>query len=679
MVRPNNKNQSRVGENLSATIKKEKEYWGIGCTGLAECGCPDHDSCGCIFYNCGCPKSGDSCQKTTELTRKAQRVFAHLRKTYGIRAVRKLPPGVDCHSFRQSIRNCLPCDLTAVQELTVKTAAKIVRGCDPCHTRMKSMVKKYKKERFTKVDVVPDDIRKFKQALSMNVDQGWNKSDSAYIPNGHASLFHTRKQGGNWNEEEFRADCSVMAAFSSGKPRIVTLYSGYNSQILKPLHDSLYKTLRRKGWLLTGPPTSKKVQNLNGLGPYMSYDYEAATDNIKAAFVQAAVEVLREKGEGLTDQQSECLQVVAELRFRRSTRGADRGQPMGSLMSFPLLCLINKTIVDLALLDLLEKKEISFKEWTSHRSLINGDDLLMRSPTIDPKVYDRAHRRWGNSVGMNVNVDKTKVDEEEAEINSSLFVKGELVKKTNLSALYMSGRTDDVLRVAMEASTTKEEFRRMVRFNAHLLARQSIKFPTPLPRSYRLALLGCPRIRRALKAMPVSERQADIGIMKMEERPEGYTATPDEEKKWISDAVERARRMELWRRPCRSRNDTRVRYDVLRLRDAYNPKSTPTRELILQCCAQGWEEKRKQLLWVEECEGIVPPPPIVSDLPPAFAFLDAIRAWKIARAPNQDPLEGQPDPSTSGCDRDDHVGILCSCVGSTPTTHCPVMRTVTPH
>jgi hypothetical protein len=142
----------------------------------------------------------------------------------------------------------------------------------------------------------------------------------------------------------------------------------------------------------------------------MSYDYEAATNNIKAEYVRAAVQVLKEKASGLTIDQIRCLDVVGELRFPGSRHAAHRGQPMGSLMSFPLLCLVNKTVVDLAMIDLLEDKKVTFKEWTSHRCLINGDDLILRSPVNDHRLYDEPHRRWGSAIGLVVNRDKTLVD-----------------------------------------------------------------------------------------------------------------------------------------------------------------------------------------------------------------------------------------------------------------------------
>lgn len=580
------------------------------------------------------------CQAKGFLLGKARGVLRHLKRYHGVKPDGHLPPGgPDCLSFRKSIRDCLPCNLTTVQELSVKTVSKLVRrGCQFCSSQLDATAENYINERFKPVEVDTERLTEFKRALSMNVDEGWNLSEDVYIPNGHCSLGANRKQGGNWNEDEFAEYCNVMPILSQGKPRVVTVYSAFNSEVLSPLHRSLFRTLRRKGWLLVGPPTDSKVADLNGRGPLLSYDYRAATDNIKAKCVEAAIEVLMEKAVGLTDEQIACLRVVCELRFTADGPVALRGQPMGSLMSFPLLCLINKTVTDLALLDLLKAKKVTFKEWTSHRCMINGDDLLLRSPVEDYKEYDDAHRRWGDVVGLIVNEEKTMVSNEQGEINSTLFVKGTEVKKTNLSALYMSNSTDDVVGVAYEAASTVAEFRRFVSLNARLLARQSDKFPSPVPRAFRVALLGSPKVRRALKCQPSSVRPADQGTLPMTEKPDGYDLSRSEECTATREAVQRARRLRLWEAKIDkdARNCLEVVENAVSLSSVYRPRQKkPERELILACCSQFWERKRKKQLFVAECESLDPPSQIVSDDTRIGAMLDCIRAWKSARTHNR--------------------------------------------
>jgi hypothetical protein len=505
-------------------------------------------------------------------------------------------------------------------------------------------VSEYKRKLFLPVEVLPEELAAFKRAFSQNVEQGWNTNFSgAYIPNGHGTSYHARSEGGNWHEEGFGVYTDPVVVFASGKPRIITKYSSYNTEVLFPLHNSLYTSLKRKGWLLVGEPTDAKVSGLNGLGPLMSYDYQSATDNIKADYVRCAIECLKEKAEGLTPTELDCLDVLGNLKFRGSRFCAKRGQPMGSMMSFPLLCLFNKTVVDLALLDLLQSKKISFNEWTSHRCLINGDDLLLRSPLLDHAIYDRSHRKWGSSVGLVVNAEKTMVSEAKGEVNSSLFINGERQKKCNLAALYMSGETGDVVRVAIEAATSLREFRRIVRLNAHLLARQRDKFPSHVPMRYRLALLGDHKIRRALRALPDSERPAAINLFPVVEKNDQYNLPKEEEKRIIAARVADLRRSGAWIAtlpPCEGgsqpvwdpRKQTIIE-GAQSLKSVYTRKWAKPAETVLSVLHSDWERKMKEQLWEEECGSLGPSPPIISDLRRIDALVDSIRAWKSARAP----------------------------------------------
>jgi len=612
---PENIGDSQVAlDGFSESINKEKT-------------CSDPD---CFYGGKRCCDPDRMCLKSQDLKRKARQVLRHLKKTLRLTPVRGLPHDLSCLTFRQGVRQCFD-DIDCVSELSVKTTSKVVRrACDNCEEACLPRIREYKKKLFQTCDVDWDDVARFKQAFRCNVPKGWDQKRSAYIPNGHATSGYSRREGGNWMEEEFSQDAVPEVVFSSGKPRIVTMYSSYNSEILAPIHQALWKVISRKGWLLVGSPTDEKVRNLNGHGPLMSYDYEAATDNIKAAYCRAAVEVLKEQADWLSDEEVRCLDVVCNLRISGIPRVADRGQPMGSLMSFPLLCLINKTVVDLAMLDLLEKKKVGFKEWSSHRCLINGDDLLLRSPTVNSDDYDACHRRWGNSVGLVVNVEKTMVDQEKGEINSTLFERGTLKKKENLAALFMSGDTQDVLRVAMEAATSLKSFRRIVRLNAHILARQDEKFPSTLPMRYRLSLLGDRKIRKALRAAPRSERPVAFNPLTVCDRPFGYFLTKEEERKAISARVVDVRKYELFRKE-KVKFTTTVVKDARRLSDVYRAAEVkPDEDKILSCCAKYWEDKRKAELRCLEPD-MPTYPKFVSDLPCAFALVDQIRRWKNER------------------------------------------------
>jgi len=430
------------------------------------------------------------------------------------------------------------------------------------------------------------------------------------------------------------------------------MYSSYNNSVLSSLHTSLYREIGRKGWLLVGPPTAERINNLNGGGDYLSVDYESATDNIKQAYVATSVEVLIERAEPpLSSEEERCLRVVSELRLDGEEDICQSGQPMGSLMSFPLLCLVNKTVVDLALTDLMQGGQLSFKEWTSHRLMVNGDDLLTKEPRSDSNLAERIFFH-GGEVGLRSNWEKTLRSSREAEINSTLFCEGSEVKKTNVAAIYMRRDTDDVLGYARESTSTAEGFRKIVRANAKLLSKQERKGYRDLPTVLKKVCKSDRKIRRALQSYPPpSNGQGNPNFFPVDPVPQGYDLTIEEEIELINKRVDEVReRAILLASGCAEGPSG---YSMIptskRNRDAnrerswrfvkYEKRPPRAEEVILRVLARGWEKKQKAQL-VEEA-GWIPAARVIgpSDGPGgrATAFVDAIKAYRNAANLRRDP------------------------------------------
>jgi hypothetical protein len=410
--------------------------------------------------------------------------------------------------------------------------------------------------------------------------------------------------------------------------------------VLQPLHNSLYKEIGRKGWLLVGPPTAERISHLNGGGDYLSIDYASATDNIKQAYVRASVDELIDRAEPpLTPEEERCLRVVCELRFDDEQDPCPSGQPMGSLMSFPILCLVNKTINDLALTDLLQGGQLSFKEWTSHRLLINGDDLLTKEPRSDSNLADRIFFH-GGQVGLVSNWEKTVKSPSEAEINSTLFREGAEVKKTNVAAFYMKPDTVGVLDYAQQASRTVNGFLKIVRANCKILSQENRKGYRELPIVLQRACKSDRKIRRALQTYPVTpERPSHPNFFPVDPRPEGYSLSREEEIELIHKRVDQVRdRAKVRPKPEKRKRVASITRSWRFVK--YEKKPTREGETILRVLARGWEEKQKRLL-VED-EGWNPSPMVIgpSDLPGgrASALIDAIRAFKNAEDLRCDPI-----------------------------------------
>jgi len=585
------------------------------------------------------------CARSKELRRKARAIVKLLRADQRLKAVHPLPHDFVCGTLRSKIRSMYAQELTVAQELSIKTSMKVeVQPCDYCEDLQKSWVDDWQKGRRQPKETNPVSLEKFKRAFACNVPDGWDRGKERvpYVPNGHATKSYRRSDGGNWQEEEFSDTCRVELVYSSGKPRIVTLYSARNVEVLTPLHKSLYSHLKRKGWLLVGSPTRERLEHLESGcagSTWLSFDYSAATDNIKLEYVRAMIDVLKQKSVGLTEDEVKCLDVLGSLGLP-STADEETfsGQPMGSPMSFPLLCLINKTVVDLALVDLLETGKISLKEWAGHRLLVNGDDLLTKDTSSGGLVA--AVTRAGSETGLVVNQEKTMQSPEYGEINSTVFKNCILQKKTNVSALWMGQDVADVAGFALEATTTGRGLKMVLLANASRLARQKIKTVQRLPRMACEVILSSSLLKKAVCAYPARNAPELTNLFPIVPLPDGYNLSREEEAAVLTREVSRARAEGRWRDlNAEKKRLTFVRKGInalpgeelpgRKIWKLLQPKNKPTRETVLQCFAREWESKRKEALLADDTYD--DPSLIVSDLSGIGRITDAIKAWKESR------------------------------------------------
>jgi hypothetical protein len=522
------------------------------------------------------------------------------------------PQMITCGGLRAALESSYD-HLTIVQALSVKTAQKLEpQPCKFCEERFASLVDEWKMKR--KQPQVVDDthLTRFQKALSQNIPSGWNKKFRApFVPNGHGSLHHGRSAHGNWNEEEFASEFRTELVFSSGKPRVVTLYSSRNTALLKPLHSALFGQLKRRNWLLVGPPTSERVKSLKGF-QYESFDYKSATDNIKSSYVSTAVETLIQKGVDLTYEEVEALRVVSDLTIDGEQCGS--GQPMGSLMSFPLLCLINKTMVDLALVDTLSKDGVNFpskgawETFVTHKALVNGDDLALRDPTGNGEF-----RKWlvfhGKHVGLGVNEEKSLTSVDWLEINSTAFFQGDLKKKTNVGALRCRKQDcGDMLALAEEATNTTKGFNYLLTASSSGFALQTHKHVRKHPKAIPI-LCREPRLRSALKKF--KKEKIIYNPFPVTETPDGYELTSEEIFDALSEEVPRVRPIVLSHAVDRSKDELSFKierkhvevggkrfsfaykdYHLRTQSSVLRRKHAETRDHTLVCLVEAWKRKK---------------------------------------------------------------------------------------
>jgi len=267
---------------------------------------------------------------------------------------------------------------------------------------------------------------------------GVRRSESGvYIPD-QQGCFETRQgEGGTLATDPSKtsSDDSLVrlgVAKTKGKLRVVTMQSARVKRVLTPVHNALYDHLSSFGWLVRGDV--KKEDFLAVLSDrregeaIISGDYESATDKIYLEAVDVIVDELS-KDVCLTENERKVLRgSFQHLRWKNTCTGAikpiKRGSMMGNLVSFPLLCLLNKACFDIA-------SDIGRGSGANRVGRFNGDDCLFAG---DRKFFS-LWKEVTATFGLCVNVEKTGYSNISADLNSQRFFlrRGQLAPKPVLS------------------------------------------------------------------------------------------------------------------------------------------------------------------------------------------------------------------------------------------------------
>jgi len=244
---------------------------------------------------------------------------------------------------------------------------------------------------------------------------------------------------------------TLVALPEALKVRVISKGPVMTYTCLKPLQRWLWKSLKehKSGtFRLIGEPVTEEfmMQQLGKLREgesYMSGDYKDATNELKSWASKAATDAI---GELIEDPRIRALfeqALVGHLirdgkseNFKLQTNG----QLMGSVVSFPILCIVNAAVNRLA------------REGSVGRSLrledaniaINGDDCAARLTRV-------GYARWkffSSLVGLKPSIGKTWFSREFVELNSTQFTCAEgkdhflsRVRQINVGLLNGMGRT----------------------------------------------------------------------------------------------------------------------------------------------------------------------------------------------------------------------------------------------
>jgi hypothetical protein len=206
----------------------------------------------------------------------------------------------------------------------------------------------------------------------------------------------------------------LLVVQSAGKPRPLSKFPA-ESLLLKPLHKTIYSKLAEKKWLLKGPPDRDALRRAGfsrDIGVLVSGDYRSATDNLPIEVMEVALEVMLSNAISVPENVRElALRACRPILFSdRSSLEVTVGQMMGSLLSFPFLCLQNYLAFRWA--------RTSMKLRGSCPVLINGDDILFQSrePEFPASWFGIV-----SAVGLEVEETKTSVAHDFGSLNSTLL------------------------------------------------------------------------------------------------------------------------------------------------------------------------------------------------------------------------------------------------------------------
>jgi hypothetical protein len=226
----------------------------------------------------------------------------------------------------------------------------------------------------------------------------------------------------------------VSAVLEPLKVRLITKADAYRQWVSRFYQRALWKYLKLfpQFTLIARPieiedlkSMADKTRELNlPFTFFVSGDYSAATDGIKILYTRMAFEASLEKCVGYSDR---LLDVLRSVLYEQEINYPNKfvkyggllpfhqtsGQLMGSVLSFPILCVIN-----------LVAYWRSLEEYTGRRFvplelpvLINGDDILFMSNPDHYKIWLKCI----DTVGFSLSLGKNYISDKILTINSEFF------------------------------------------------------------------------------------------------------------------------------------------------------------------------------------------------------------------------------------------------------------------
>jgi len=296
-------------------------------------------------------------------------------------------------------------------------------------------------------DVNPEVARTMRHLIPRLFKEGWDKDWISYVsrsgPHVKSCLEAATKDGGvrealkkhgitqeryvetlctgsglDWIATERK--CIVVP--DGPKNRTVTIASCAQFY-LKPLHDILYDTLCKSGFVLRGDATAESLRTFvrgetksEREEVFVSGDYEAATDNFNAAHSQLLLLMIKKQSSHIPPELFDIAVdfLTSTVYLPHGVGAVDQlgGQLMGNLLSFPLLCLTNY-------LGVAHTLGIDRARALTKRGLlkINGDDIIFRCSVVEFDIWSAGVI----ALGLTLSRGKTIVHKRVFSLNSTFF------------------------------------------------------------------------------------------------------------------------------------------------------------------------------------------------------------------------------------------------------------------
>jgi len=172
----------------------------------------------------------------------------------------------------------------------------------------------------------------------------------------------------------------------------------------------------------------KRISSSEGI--YVSGDYDAATDNLPMWVTEGLLEGILEHIDHQPTKDWARYEISSHIVTYPSSYDIPEGiqtsgQLMGSLLSFPLLCMANDFLCSV------------LSNFPSGSYLINGDDIV-------GKVPQECIQKWkdcSSSIGLTLSLGKNFIDKNFCTVNSQLFYKTERLNTGKVELLYRQDKT----------------------------------------------------------------------------------------------------------------------------------------------------------------------------------------------------------------------------------------------